>query len=156
MLDTEQKAPAFALPNHDGELVTLSDYEGEQVVLYFYPRADTPGCTSEACAFRDSWELFEERDVTVVGVSNDDVEDIAAFREKYDLPFELLSDEDGDVASAYESYGTTEIEGETWEIAFRNTYVIDENGVIERVYEDVSPDSHAQQIVDDLSEQRGE
>lgn len=156
MLDTGRKAPEFALPNQDGELVQLSDYDGQHVVLYFYPRADTPGCTREACAFRDTWHRFEEQDCTVVGVSNDTVADIKAFKEKYDLPFELLSDEDGEVASEYESYGTTEVGGETRDIAFRNTYVIDENGVIERVYEDVSPNSHAQMITDDLSEQRGE
>jgi peroxiredoxin Q/BCP len=156
MLDTSQKAPEFALPNHDGELVQLSDYDGQHVVLYFYPQADTPGCTREACTFRDTWHLFEEQNVAVVGVSNDTIEDIEAFKEKYDLPFELLSDEGGEVASKYESYGATEVGGEARGTVFRNTYVIDENGVINRVYEDVSPDSHAQKIVDDLSEQRGE
>lgn len=156
MLDIGQQAPEFALPNHNGDLVRLSDYDGQHVVLYFYPQADTPGCTTEACAFRDTWHRFEEQNGTVVGVSNDTVEEIEAFKEKYDLPFELLSDEDGTVASKYESYGTTEIQGEKREIAFRNTYVIDENGVIKRVYENVSPDNHAQTIAEDLSAQPSE
>jgi peroxiredoxin Q/BCP len=149
MLDTGQQAPEFALPNHEGESVQLAEYEG-CVVLYFYPKADTPGCTREACSFRDSWDRFEEQNIAVVGVSTDSVADIEAFKEKHDLPFELLSDEDGDVASAYESYD------ETNDSALRNTYVINENGDIERVYENVSPDSHAEEIVDDLAEQRGE
>jgi peroxiredoxin Q/BCP len=149
MLDTGQQAPAFKLPNHDGELVQLADYEGS-VVLYFYPKADTPGCTREACSFRDSWDRFEEQNIAVVGVSTDSVSDIEAFKEKNDLPFELLSDEDGEVASEYESYD------ETNDSALRNTYVINENGDIERVYENVSPDSHAEEIVDDLAEQYGE
>ena len=150
VLKTAQSAPEFTLPDQDGEPVRLSDFEGVQVVLYFYPRADTPGCTKEACAFRDSWEAFDEQDVVVLGVSNDPVGPLREFKDQYDLPFTLLSDEDGAVASAYDSYGTTEIQGETWEIAFRNTYLIDEDGVIEHVYEDVSPDSHADEILEDL------
>jgi len=156
MLDAGQKAPEFELSNHAGEPVRLSDYEGQYLVLYFYPRADTSGCTREACAFRDSWDRFDDLGVNVVGVSNDPVEDLAAFREKYDLPFDLLSDEDGAVAEAYESFGTAEVKGETWEIAFRNTYLIDEYGVIERVYEDVSPDSHPEEMIDDIRQLRGE
>lgn len=150
MLSIGQPAPDFELPNHDGTPVDLSDFEGQRVVLYFYPRADTSGCTKEACGFRDSWDAFEDHDVAVLGVSNDPVEDLAAFKEKYDLPFTLLSDPDGDVATAYESYGTREIRGEQWEIAFRNTYLIDEDGAIERVYENVSPEGHASEILDDL------
>lgn len=149
MLDTGQQAPEFELPNHDGEPVQLAEYEGS-VVLYFYPKADTPGCTREACSFRDSWNRFEEQNIAVVGVSTDSVSDIEAFKQKHDLPFELLSDENGDVAAAYESYAGTN------DSARRNTYVIDENGVIESIYEDVTPDSHAEKIVDDFAEQRGE
>jgi len=150
MLDTKQEAPDFELRNQDGETVRLSDFEGRKVVLYFYPRADTRGCTIEAKGFRDEWDEFEARGVAVLGVSNDPVEDLESFREKYDLPFTLLSDEDGEVATAYETYGTTEVRGEEWEIAFRNTYVIDEEGYIEHVYEDVSPEGHAGEILEDL------
>lgn len=148
MLDTAQPAPDFELLDQDGEPVSLSDYEGQTVVLYFYPRADTRGCTIEAKGFRDHWEAFEERDAVVLGVSNDPVEDLKDFQEKYSLPFRLLSDEDGEVASAYESFGTTEVRGQEWEIAFRNTYVIGEDGTIEHVFEDVSPAGHADEILD--------
>jgi peroxiredoxin Q/BCP len=156
MLESGRKAPEFELQNQDGETVRLSDFEGEYLVLYFYPRADTPGCTKEACAFRDSWERFEALGVDVVGVSNDPVEDLKPFQREYDLPFELLSDEGGDVASTYESFGTAEIRGETWHIAFRNTFILDEDNTIVRVYEDVSPDTHAEEILADLGELRGE
>lgn len=150
MLEPQQPAPDFELENQDGEPVALSDFQGQPVVLYFYPKADTPGCTVEAQGFRDHWAAFEDRDVAVLGVSNDPVEDLKAFQEKYDLPLTLLSDEDGTVASAYETYGTTEIRGETWEIAFRNTYLVDADGTIARVYEDVDPDGHAEALLADL------
>lgn len=150
MLATGQPAPDFELPNQEGESVRLADFEGQRVVLYFYPRADTPGCTKEACGFRDTWDGFEDHDITVLGVSNDSITDLAAFKAKYDLPFTLLSDPDGDVASTYESYGTREIQGEEWEIAFRNTYLIDEDGRITQVYENVSPEGHAKEILTGL------
>jgi peroxiredoxin Q/BCP len=150
MLATERPAPEFELPNQDGEPVRLSDFEGQRVVLYFYPRADTPGCTKEACGFRDAWDAFEDHGITVLGVSNDSIEDLAAFKSRYDLPFTLLSDPDGDVASTYESYGTREIKGEEWEIAFRNTYLIDKDGRIEQIYENVSPEGHSKEILTGL------
>lgn len=150
MLEPGTEAPDFELPDQDGEQVSLSDFEGRRVVLYFYPRADTPGCTKEACSFRDTWEEFEERDVVVLGVSNDPVENLGPFAEKYDLPFTLLSDEDGSVATAYDSYGTIEIEGETYDIALRNTFLVGPDGQIEAVYEDVSPEGHAEEILEDI------
>lgn len=150
MLERGQAAPSFELLDQDGDPVRLADFEGRPVVLYFYPRADTPGCTTEACEFRDHWSAFTGRDVAVLGVSNDPVEDLKAFQEKYDLPFTLLSDPDGEVATAYETYGTVEIEGETYEIAFRNTYLIDADGHIAGVYEDVTPEGHAEALLADL------
>lgn len=150
MLSRGELAPDFELHNQNGDPVALSDFSGEYVVLYFYPRADTRGCTIEAKDFRDNWEQFADANITVLGVSNDPVEDIEAFAEKYDLPFELLSDPEGAVASAYESYGTIEIDGDPAEIALRNTYLIAPDGTIERVYEDVSPDGHAEEILADL------
>lgn len=146
MLDAGGTAPDFTLRNHANEPVSLSDIEGP-VVLYFYPQADTPGCTTEACSFRDDWDAFEG--VSVLGVSNDDPEALAAFKEKYDLPHTLLSDPDGEVATAYDSYGTVEIEGEEHDIALRNTYVVDE-GEIVAVFEDVSPEGHAGEVLDAL------
>jgi peroxiredoxin Q/BCP len=150
MLDTGAEAPGFELPNQDGDTVSLEDFEGQRVVLYFYPRADTRGCTIEAEGFRDDYDAFEAADVAVLGVSNDPVDALEAFREKYDLTFDLLSDEDGSVAEAYDSFGTVEMEGQEHEIAFRNTYVIGPDGRIERVYEGVDPNDHAEVVLADL------
>ncbi|MFB6171591.1 MAG: thioredoxin-dependent thiol peroxidase [Haloarculaceae archaeon] len=151
MLDPGEEAPAFELTAHDGEPVSLADYEGQHVVLYFYPRADTPGCTTEACGFRDAWDEFADRDVAVLGVSNDPVENLQPFREKYDLPFTLLSDPDCGVAEAYESAGEVEVDGDVYDVAHRNTYVIGPDGHVEAVYEDVSPDGHATELLADLA-----
>ncbi|ACV48206.1 MULTISPECIES: thioredoxin-dependent thiol peroxidase [Halomicrobium] len=150
MLEAGDTAPTFELPEQDGETVALSEYEGQRVVLYFYPRADTPGCTKEACGFRDEWDAFADRNVAVLGVSDDPVDDLAAFAAEYDLPFTLLSDEDGAVAARYDSYGEKNMFGNTFDGVFRNTYVIDPDGVIERVYEGVSPEGHAEEILADL------
>ena len=144
------QAPKFELADQNGEPVVLSDYRGEHVVLYFYPKADTPGCTTEACEFRDAYERFEERGIAVLGVSTDSVEDIAAFSEKHDLPFQLLSDEDGTVAKEYDTFAVKEVRGEEWEIAERNTFLIGPDGDIVAVYEDVSPEGHAEEILDDI------
>jgi peroxiredoxin Q/BCP len=149
-LEAGQQAPPFELPDHDGDPISLSDFEGQQVVLYFYPRADTPGCTKEACSFRDRWEEFEERGVAVLGVSNDPVANLQPFREKYDLPFTLLSDEDGTVAEQYDSFGDIEVEDEVYDIALRNTFLIGPDDRIEEVYENVTPDGHAGEILSDL------
>lgn len=146
MLESGQTAPSFELPNLDGNQVSLADFD-TTVVVYFYPRADTPGCTTEACGFRDSWEEFEARDVPVLGISDDPVSDLAKFREKYDLPFDLLSDESGDIASAYDSYGEKRMFGNTFDGVFRNTFVVGSDGTIEAVFEDVSPDGHADEIL---------
>ena len=151
MLDVGDDAPEFALPNQHGDPVSLSDYRGRRVVLYFYPRADTPGCTTEACGFRDAWDDYADADVAVLGVSDDPVPDLADFADEYDLPFELLSDEDGAVASAYDSYGEKNMFGNTFDGVFRNTYVVDADGSVEFVYEGVSPDGHAEAILDDLT-----
>lgn len=148
MLSAGESAPDFELPNQDGELVRLSDCRGHPVVLYFYPKAGTDGCTTEACSFRDNWDRFEAAGVQVVGVSTDPVDELAEFKREQDLPFPLLSDEEGNVARTYETFGTPEIDGEQYEIALRNTYVIDENGDIDAVYEDVSPEMHAEEILD--------
>lgn len=150
MLAQGEAAPDFELPDQNGDTVRLSDYEGQRVVLYFYPKAHTGGCTTEAVGFRDAWGEFEAADVAVIGVSADSVDDIASFKQEHDLPFPLLSDPDGEMASKYETFGSTEIRGDTYEIAFRNTYVIDEDGVIARVYEDVDPEGHAREILADF------
>ena len=150
MLEPGDDAPDFSLPNQDGEAVSLSEIPGEYTVVYFYPRADTPGCTTEACSFRDDWDAYEEAGVSVVGISDDPVEDLAEFREKYDLPFDLLSDEDGEVSAAYDSYGEKNVFGNQVMGVFRNTFVVDDEGKIVEAYEGVDPENHADEILGDL------
>ncbi|MFB6271137.1 MAG: thioredoxin-dependent thiol peroxidase [Halobacterium sp.] len=147
MLAEGTQAPDFELPNQDGETVSLSEYDGQYVVVYFYPRADTPGCTKEACSFRDRWGDYEERDVPVFGISDDPVDDLKDFAEKYDLPFDLLSDADGEVASAYDSYGEREIMGDVQEVTLRNTYVVGPEGDIVAAFEGVDPEEHADEVL---------
>lgn len=150
MLDVGSPAPSFLLPNASGNTVSLADYAEQWRVVYFYPRADTPGCTTEACEFRDRWASFAEYDVAVLGISDDPVDDLADFREEYSLPFELLSDEDGSVASAYDSYGEKQMFGNTFDGVFRNTYVIDPSGTIATVFESVTPEGHADEILESI------
>lgn len=151
MLDVGTEAPGFELPDQDGELVSLSDYRGQRVVLYFYPRANTEGCTMQAQSFRDNWDAFEERDVAVLGVSDDGVSELKEFEREHDLPITLLSDEHGEVATIYDSYGEKQMFGNTFDGVFRNTYVVGPDGTIELAYEGVSPEDHAEEILADLN-----
>ena len=151
MLEPGDSAPPIRLSDHRGETVTVEPGDARHTVVYFYPRADTPGCTAEACGFRDEWDAFEEADIAVVGVSDDPVEDLAPFAEKHDLPFTLLSDPDGEVASAYDSYGEKQMFGNTFDGVFRNTYVLDAEGTVVLAYEGVSPEDHAVEIVEDVA-----
>ena len=153
MLSVGDHAPEFSLQNQHGEAVSLSDVDG-YVVVYFYPRADTPGCTTEATSFRDRLAAFDDRGVRVVGISDDPVDDLAAFAEKHDLPFDLLSDPDGDVGRAYDSYGEKNMFGRTFDGVFRNTYIVDPEGTIAAVFEGVSPDEHAEDVLDTVNELR--
>jgi len=150
MLEAGDAAPAFDLRDHDGTSVTSEDLAGTRYVLYFYPEAATRGCTIEARSFRDAWTRFEALDLPVLGVSLDAVEKIAAFRDEEDLPFTLLSDPDGRVAKAFGVYAERQLEGETIAIAERHTFVVGPDGVVERVYTDVSPEDHADEILADL------
>jgi peroxiredoxin Q/BCP len=152
MLSVGDTAPEFELPDQHGDPVALSDFRDEYVVVYFYPRADTPSCTTEACGFRDSWDEFENRGVQVLGISDDPVSDLDAFAAEYDLPFTLLSDESGEVSAAYDSYGEKNMFGNTFDGVFRNTYVVGPDGTVEHVYENVSPDGHAETILADLAQ----
>ncbi len=150
MLDEDTEAPTFTLPDQNDEPVSLDNFRGSWVVVYFYPRADTPGCTTEACGFRDLWDLFEERGIDVLGISDDPVPDIKDFAEKHDLPFTLLSDESGEVAEAYDSFGEKEVFGNEVMGVFRNTYLIDPDGRIAHTYEGVAPDEHAADVLDEI------
>ena len=117
MPDVGESAPSFSLLNQNGERVELKDFKGRDLVIYFYPRADTPGCTTEACGFRDDWAEFEEENIGVVGISDDPVAKVAKFHSKYNLPFDLLSDEGGKVGEMYDSYGEKKCTGKhIWEL----------------------------------------
>lgn len=151
MVEAGATAPSFTLQDHTGDPVSLDDYRGRYVVLYFYPEASTRGCTIEAQSFRDEWQGFNERDIAVFGVSLDPVEDLAAFNEDQNLPYPLLSDPDGDVAKAYDVYDAGVHQGQEYELAKRYTFVIDPDGVIETVYTDVDPTGHGREVLADLS-----
>lgn len=147
MLAEGTTAPEFELPNQDADTVSLGDFDDQYVVVYFYPRADTPGCTMEACEFRDNWDRYEDAGIPVLGISDDPVDDLDDFSSDYGLPFDLLSDTDGEVARAYESYGEREIMGDLMDVTDRNTYVVGPDGTIEAAFEGVDPDGHADEVL---------
>lgn len=140
-------APDFSLPDGKGNLVSLSDLRGKRVVLYFYPRDNTPGCTKEACAFRDAYSEFQGKDVVVLGVSTDDAKSHEKFTAKYNLPFPLLTDQDGQMATAYESYGLKKFMGKEYLGISRNTFIIGPDGTIEKIYWKVKPETHAAEVL---------
>jgi peroxiredoxin Q/BCP len=145
-------APDFRLQDQNGDWHELSQYRGQWVALYFYPKDDTPGCTTEACSFRDNIFAFRERDAVILGISLDDVESHEAFAEKYSLPFSLLSDTEAEVA---ERYGVVRNLG-VMKLAKRETFLIRPDGTIAKHYERVDPDSHSQEILADLEELQAE
>ena len=150
MIDVGDMAPEFSLESDTGETVRLADLRGGRVVLYFYPKDDTSGCTKEACSFRDARAEYAQRGVTVLGVSPDDVASHEKFRDKYDLNFPLLADPDHEVAAAYGAWGKKKMYGREYEGILRSTFVIGPDGRIERVYRKVKPAEHAEQILEDL------
>ncbi len=143
MIDVGESAPTFTGETQDGDTVSLSDFSGQKLVLYFYPKDDTPGCTTEACGFRDELDRIREQGAAVVGVSADTAESHREFAGKYGLDFPLVADPDGEII---EEYG---VEGR-FGTASRVTFLIDEEGVVEAVYDDVDPDSHAAEILEAL------
>ena len=143
-------APAFELESDRGEAVRLEDFRGRRVVLYFYPRDDTSGCTKEACGFRDALPDFEDVDAVVLGVSPDDVASHVKFRAKYGLNFPLLADPDHEVAEAYGVWGTKKMYGREYEGILRTTFVIGADGRVEKVFEKVKPAGHAEEILQAL------
>lgn len=150
MLKLGKKAPAFSLPDQDGNVHTLSDYLGKWILLYFYPKDDTPGCTKEACMIRDHWPKFKKLGIQVFGVSVDPVKRHAKFVEKYDLPFTLLADEEKKVVQKYGVWGEKKFMGRTYVGTSRVSYLIDPEGTIAKVYEDVKPAEHAEEVLRDL------
>jgi peroxiredoxin Q/BCP len=147
MLKEGAKAPAFSLPSDDGGTVALKDLKGKKVVLYFYPKDDTSGCTTEACEFRDSWAAVKRKGAVVLGVSPDGVKSHGKFKEKYDLPFPLLADEDHAVAEAYGVWGEKSMYGRRYFGILRTTFVIDEAGRVAKVFEKVKPKGHAAEVL---------
>lgn len=144
-------APDFTLPDADGNSISLSALRGKRVVLYFYPRDNTPGCTKEACAFRDAYPDFQAKDIVILGVSADDAKSHNKFITKHNLPFPLLIDEGGKVAESYGSYGLKKFMGKEFMGVFRHTFVIDPNGKLEKIYRKVKPEFHPAQILDELN-----
>ena len=147
MLETGMKAPDFSLPDKDGNTVRLSDFQGKKVVLYFYPKDNTPGCTRQACAFAASYEQFKTQDIAVIGISKDSVASHLKFAQKYDLPFILLSDPELQAIQAYGVWQEMKLYGKDSIGVVRSTYIIDEQGIIEKVMPKVKPDTNAAEIL---------
>ena len=151
MIKEGQKAPDFVLPSSDGRDVALADLRGRPVVIYFYPKDDTPGCTKEACAFRDDYAQLKKQAV-LLGVSPDSIESHEKFRDKYKLPFPLLSDPDKRVAKKYGAFGEKVLYGKKIVGMIRSTFVIDADGVVKKVFPRVRVDGHAQKVAEALKQ----
>ena len=151
MLEVGQKAPAFSLQDKNGNLVSLSDFAGKKVVLYFYPKDNTPGCTRQACAFAQNYDGFKQEDVVVIGISKDSVASHLKFAEKFDLPFILLSDPELQAIQSYDVWQEKKLYGKVSMGVVRTTYIIDQSGNIELVMPKVKPDTNASDILDYLA-----
>ena len=150
MLDVGVKAPDFTLPDGDGTEISLDNFRGKKVVLWFFPKANTPGWTTEGQGFRDELHKFEERNVVIIGMSADSPNKQKKFCEKQSFEFPMLCDESKDTLQAYGVWGKKKFMGREYEGIFRNTYIIDENGIIEKAYKKVNVKSHARDILADL------
>ena len=153
MLEEGTKAPEFTLPDKDGNLVSLSDFAGKKVVLYFYPRDNTPGCTRQACAFAGAYTEFKEINAAVIGVSKDSEASHRKFAEKHGLPFILLSDPELAAIQAYGVWQEKKLYGKVSMGVVRTTFIIDENGMIEKVMPKVKPDTNAAEILEYLRQE---
>lgn len=154
LLEPGMKAPLFEATDQDGKTVRLKDYLGRKIVLYFYPKDDTPGCTKEACAFRDNFPKFEEIGVEVFGVSIDSEKRHKKFVEKYELPFRLVADEDKKIVQDYGVWGLKKFMGREYMGTNRVTYLIGENGAIEHVWPKVKPAEHAEELIEYIETNR--
>jgi peroxiredoxin Q/BCP len=152
MLKEGEKAPDFTTRDTDGKEVRLSDFSGRKVVLYFYPKDDTPGCTKQACSIRDSYSEFEERGIKVLGVSLDDQASHRKFADKYELPFTLLADTEHQLADAYGVYGEKEFMGKKYMGVDRKTFLIGEDGRIKKVFNKVNVEEHADEVLEAFDE----
>lgn len=149
-LSVSDTAPDFTVPDQNGTQHTLSHYQGRWVLLYFYPKDDTPGCTKEACMIRDTFPRFENLHVDVFGVSKDSVESHKKFADKYDIPFPLLSDEEGIALNAYGVWKEKKMMGKTFMGIVRSSFLIDPDGIIKKIYAKVKPEVHAEEVLSDL------
>lgn len=147
VLSAGNQAPDFELMDNEGKLHKLSDYQGQTIVVYFYPKDDTPGCTKEACSFRDAYADFREAGVEVIGISPDNEKSHSKFIQKYELPFVLISDPDHQVCEAFGVWGLKKYMGREYEGVYRTTFVIGPDGVIKRVFEDVKPADHSHEVL---------
>ncbi len=150
-LKVGDKAPGFELPDQDGKLHTLKEYAGKFVLLYFYPKDDTPGCTKEACTIRDNYGAFKKAGIVVLGASVDPVKKHKKFVEKYDLPFTLLADEEKTLVNDYGVWGKKKFMGREYMGIKRWSFLIDPKGKIAKVYEDVKPADHAEEVLADVN-----
>ncbi|HEX2451747.1 MAG TPA: thioredoxin-dependent thiol peroxidase [Gemmatimonadales bacterium] len=154
MIRPGNHAPDFTLASDEGQTVRLAALKGRPVVLYFYPKDDTPGCTKEACSFRDAWADVQDGGAAVFGVSPDSVTSHQRFRAKYRLPFPLLSDPDHAVAASYGAWGEKSMYGKKYEGILRTTFLIDGTGTVRRVFEKVKPEGHAEEVLAAIRELR--
>ncbi|MDY6846534.1 MAG: thioredoxin-dependent thiol peroxidase [Chloroflexota bacterium] len=145
------KAPDFELQDSEGQVHKLSDYTGQTIVVYFYPKDDTPGCTKEACSFRDSYADFKKAGVTIIGISPDKVASHKKFKDKYALPFTLLADPDHKVCEAYDVWGLKKAFGREYEGVFRTTYIIGPEGEVKHVFENVKPSEHSKEVLSEVA-----
>jgi peroxiredoxin Q/BCP len=148
MLTLNQKAPNFTLPDQNGKTHTLHEYLGKRVLIYFYPKDDTPGCTTEACNFRDNIQTLSDAGLVVLGVSADSVKSHKKFADKFNLPFPLLSDENKEVCVAYGVWGKKKFMGREYMGISRMSFLIDEKGNIAKIYEDVKPKEHVVEVIE--------
>lgn len=151
MLREGTKAPNFSAQDQFGESHTVSAHKGKYLLLYFYPKDNTPGCTKEACAIRDTWAEFQEAKITVLGVSADSLKSHLSFSERYSLPFPLLSDPDKKIIKAYKAWGTKKMYGKEYQGILRISYLIGPDSIILKAYPKVQPDRHAAQILKDAT-----
>lgn len=147
ILKAGEKAPEFELMDNEGNPHKLSDYHGQTIVVYFYPRDNTPGCTKEACSFRDAYADFRKEGVEIIGISPDSEQSHSKFIEKFELPFTLLSDPDHQVCEAFGVWGLKKMAGREYEGVYRTTFVIGPDGVIKHVFENVKPADHSQEVL---------
>ncbi len=143
-------APDFALPDDSGKVRTLSDFHGKTVLIYFYPKDDTPGCTTEACNFRDDYSAYEKAGVVILGISPDTVKSHVKFKSKFELPFPLLADDDHQVCQAYGVWGLKKFMGREYMGVLRTTFLVGPDGIVKDVFENVKPAEHSTQVLESL------